>query len=203
MNTLNWRIDDDHATDLVAHGGIRGGVFCAGSAQSPGTLTHRGATTDFARLGPLGVRQCGKSHRFIDDRYHAITSHGALYCAFGLIAEPSLYAHRLSLIRCFSAGYTFSTATHFSTGAQPMARRVSALDSDPVLSRERTARLLNQLRSATKEQCRLRAHVMDLERPDTAAGLARRVTERRRAKEPVGTSLRYRSPGVSKYVLPP
>jgi uncharacterized protein YlxW (UPF0749 family) len=62
-----------------------------------------------------------------------------------------------------------------------MAKRVSAIDSDPVLSRKRTADLLKQLRSMRQEVRRLKGYVADLESRDEAAKAARELIQRRRA----------------------
>ena len=60
-----------------------------------------------------------------------------------------------------------------------MAKILSAVDSDPVLSRKRTAELLKQLRRVNRELRSLKAQVAELEADDTAARMARTVTERR------------------------
>jgi hypothetical protein len=60
-----------------------------------------------------------------------------------------------------------------------MAKHVSAVDSDPVLSRKRTADLLKQLRGVTRELRSLKARVAELERHDTAASFARDLTNRK------------------------
>jgi hypothetical protein len=61
-----------------------------------------------------------------------------------------------------------------------MARHHSAIDSDPTLGRKRTADLLKQLRGATKDLRSLKSLVADLERRDTAARAAVKVTRHRR-----------------------
>jgi hypothetical protein len=61
-----------------------------------------------------------------------------------------------------------------------MARHHSAIDSDPTLGRKRTADLLKQLRGATKDLRSLKALLADLQRRDTAAHVAVKVTQRRR-----------------------
>ena len=61
-----------------------------------------------------------------------------------------------------------------------MARPHSAIDSDPTLGRKRTADLLRQLRGATKDLRSLKSLLTDLERRDSAAGVAVNVTQRRR-----------------------
>jgi hypothetical protein len=61
-----------------------------------------------------------------------------------------------------------------------MARHYSAIDSDPTLGRKRTADLLKQLRGATKDLRSLKSLVADLERRDTAARAAVKVTRHRR-----------------------
>jgi hypothetical protein len=63
-----------------------------------------------------------------------------------------------------------------------MAKRTSAIDSDPVLSRKRTADILKRLRSAGRESKRLKQHVTDLESSDDAARVARNVAEHRRTR---------------------
>ena len=60
-----------------------------------------------------------------------------------------------------------------------MAKRTSALDSDPALSRQRTADLLKQLRRAKQELQRLKTYIAELEKRDTAARVARDLIERR------------------------
>jgi hypothetical protein len=62
-----------------------------------------------------------------------------------------------------------------------MAKRTSAIDSDPVLSRQRTADLLKQLRSAQQEVRRLKTYVAELENSDAPARAALKIVERRRA----------------------
>jgi len=71
--------------------------------------------------------------------------------------------------------------SHILVGAQPMAKRVSAIDSDSVLSRQRTADLLKQLRRAKQELRRLTARIAELEKRDIPARVARDFLERRRA----------------------
>lgn len=60
-----------------------------------------------------------------------------------------------------------------------MAKRTSAIDSDPVLSRKRTADLLKQLRRAKQELRRLKTYIAELEQRDTPARVARDLIERR------------------------
>ena len=59
-----------------------------------------------------------------------------------------------------------------------MARLRSAIDSDPVLSRKRTADLLKQLRRAKLELRNLKRYVATLERRDVDAHRARSLVER-------------------------
>ena len=61
-----------------------------------------------------------------------------------------------------------------------MARHHSAIDSDPTLGRKRTADLLKQLRAATKDLRSLKSLLADLQRRDSAANAAAKLTERRR-----------------------
>jgi hypothetical protein len=61
-----------------------------------------------------------------------------------------------------------------------MARHHSAIDSDPTLGRKRTADLLKQLRGASKDLRSLKSVLADLQRRDSAAGVAVKVTQRRR-----------------------
>ena len=61
-----------------------------------------------------------------------------------------------------------------------MARQHSAIDSDPTLGRKRTADLLKQLRRATKELRSLKSLLADLQRRDTTAHDAGKVTQGRR-----------------------
>jgi hypothetical protein len=61
-----------------------------------------------------------------------------------------------------------------------MARHYSAIDSDPTLGRKRTADLLKRLRGATKDLRSLKSLVTELERRDTAAHVAIKMTRRRR-----------------------
>jgi hypothetical protein len=62
-----------------------------------------------------------------------------------------------------------------------MAKRISAIDSDPVLGRKRTADLLKQLRNARAELRRLKAYIAEFESRDTAARVIRSFIDRRRA----------------------
>jgi hypothetical protein len=62
-----------------------------------------------------------------------------------------------------------------------MAKRIPAIDSDPVLGRKRTADLLKQLRNARAELRRLKAHIAELESRDTDACVIRSFIDRRRA----------------------
>jgi hypothetical protein len=62
-----------------------------------------------------------------------------------------------------------------------MAKRTSAIDSDPVLSRKRTADLLKQLRSAQQEVRRLKTYIAELENSDAPARAALKIVEGRRA----------------------
>ena len=61
-----------------------------------------------------------------------------------------------------------------------MARHHSAIDSDPTLGRKRTADLLKQLRGATQDLRSLKWLLADLQRRDSAARVAVKVTEHRR-----------------------
>lgn len=57
--------DDDHATDSVAHGAVRGGVCCEGIAGPPTTLiTSRRASRrpDFLPISCDGVQRIWKPH---------------------------------------------------------------------------------------------------------------------------------------------
>jgi hypothetical protein len=63
-----------------------------------------------------------------------------------------------------------------------MAKRTSAVDSNPVLSRKRTADLLRRLRTAGRESKKLKEHVTDLESHDDAAKVAREAAEHRRPR---------------------
>ena len=56
----------------------------------------------------------------------------------------------------------------------------SAIDSDPTLGRKRTADLLRELRGATKDLRSLESLLADLQRRDSAAGVAVKVMQHRR-----------------------
>ena len=60
-----------------------------------------------------------------------------------------------------------------------MAKRTSAIDSDPVLSRQRTADLLKQLRRAKQELRSLKTYIAELEQRDAPARVARELIKRR------------------------
>jgi hypothetical protein len=79
----------------------------------------------------------------------------------------------------FAVGYT--ATNYILVGAQPMAKRTSAIDSDPILSWQRTADLLKQLRRAKTELRGLKTYIAELEKRDIAARVARRLVERGRA----------------------
>lgn len=57
----------------------------------------------------------------------------------------------------------------------------SSFDSSPVLGRKRTADLLRQLRDISKQLRILKVRLAELESRDSAAGVARRIADRRRS----------------------
>ncbi len=61
-----------------------------------------------------------------------------------------------------------------------MARHHSAIDSDPNLGRKRTADLLRQLRTATKDLRSLKSQVLEVQQREAAARLVPNLLLRRR-----------------------